>query len=291
MLSPLSARPDQRVQHIGFVLTLLAVAIVGAQTVLALVAVGTIDRTASHVVMVPFVVAALIFQNRASIFESVRTALPTGAMVVLAGLGLALLGNVRGVESDTLSLRTAGLVIASIGAFLSWYGPAAAYRAMFPLSFLAFTIPPPAGVVEWMTLALKSGSAEVVSGLFSLTATPFNREGYLFALPGVAIEIADECSGIRSSIALLLTSLLGGYVLLDKPWGRTLLVLLVLPFAVLKNGIRIVGLTLLALRVDPSFLTGQLHHEGGIVFFLLTLAMMAPVVAALRKLESKSSNA
>jgi hypothetical protein len=33
---------------------------------------------------------------------------------------------------------------------------------------------------------------------------------------------------------------------------------------VLKNGIRIATLTLLAMYVDPSFLAGRLHHEGGL---------------------------
>jgi exosortase/archaeosortase family protein len=59
----------------------------------------------------------------------------------------------------------------------------------------------------------------------------------------------------------------------------------VLPMTVLKNGIRIVSLSLLAMYVDPEFLTGQLHHEGGMVFFLLALALLTPVLVVLRRLE------
>jgi exosortase/archaeosortase family protein len=55
--------------------------------------------------------------------------------------------------------------------------------------------------------------------------------------------------------------------------------------AVLKNAIRIVALTLLSIHVDPGFLTGQLHHEGGFVFFLLALVLMMPILALLRGLE------
>ena len=58
------------------------------------------------------------------------------------------------------------------------------------------------------------------------------------------------------------------------------------PLTILKNGIRIVTLSLLAIHVDPGFLTGQLHHDGGVLFFLLTLAMMAPVLAWLRRSEA-----
>jgi hypothetical protein len=55
--------------------------------------------------------------------------------------------------------------------------------------------------------------------------------------------------------------------------------------AILKNAIRIVALTLLSIHVDPGFLTGQLHHEGGIVFFLLALALMTPILLLLRGFE------
>jgi hypothetical protein len=48
-------------------------------------------------------------------------------------------------------------------------------------------------------------------------------------------------------------------------------------------------LTLLALHVDPSFLTGRLHHEGGIFFFLLALAIMYPVWKLLYRSERKTA--
>jgi hypothetical protein len=41
------------------------------------------------------------------------------------------------------------------------------------------------------------------------------------------------------------------------------------------------------MHVDPGFLTGQLHHEGGIVFFVLGLVILAPILALLRKSETR----
>jgi exosortase/archaeosortase family protein len=78
-----------------------------------------------------------------------------------------------------------------------------------------------------------------------------------------------------------MTSLLAGHLYLTTGWKRALVVLMVVPFAILKNGARIVALSLLAIHVDPSFLSGALHHEGGIVFFLIGLAVLAPFFAAL----------
>jgi hypothetical protein len=37
--------------------------------------------------------------------------------------------------------------------------------------------------------------------------------------------------------------------------------------------------------VDPGFLTGRLHHQGGIVFFLIGLLLLLPVLWFLQRGE------
>jgi exosortase len=254
----------------------------------ALVAFASGNETASHVVGVPLVSIVLIYTNREFIFASIKAAPGFGAIVGVTGLALAVAsGWLASDAQNVLSLRVAGFALAWAGGFIACFGPAAARAALFPLAFLAFMVPPPAALIDAATNVLKVGSTEAVAALFSLTGTPYHRQGFVFALPSVVIEIADECSGIRSSIALLLTSLLAGQAFLRSSWTKILLLLAILPVALLKNAIRIVSLTLLAIHVDPSFLTGQLHHEGGIVFFLLSLALLAPLFAALRWSEMR----
>jgi exosortase len=256
----------------------------------ALVALALENPTASHVVGVPLVTLGLIFMNREVIFAAVRPAWLIGGAVTWAGLTLSIASSlVPGGVDSALSVAASGLVLSWIGGFLLFFGVGAARAALFPLAFLAFMIPMPDALIDGATTFLKVGSTEAVAGLFTLTGTPYFRQGFVFSLPTFMIEIADECSGIRSSIALLLTSLLASHRFLRSPWTKTLVVLVVLPIAVLKNGIRIASLSLLAMHVDPSFLTGQLHHEGGIVFFFLALLLMVPVFVFLRWSESPAS--
>jgi exosortase len=247
------------------------------------------DATASHVVLVPFVTLVLLYECRQAILaSSIEWAPMAGGGVIATGMALLLFGMFHhrsGDPGNYLSIVTAGIVVSWLGGFLLCYGPRAVRAALFPLLFLAFTIPIPAAIVRSATLFLKTGSAETVAALFTLTGTPYYREGFVFSLPTFVIEIADECSGIRSSIALLLTALLAGHMFLETWWKKGILVLAVIPLALLKNGIRIVTLSLLARYVNPSFLTGQLHHEGGIVFFLLTLAIVMPLFTLLRNSE------
>jgi len=46
---------------------------------------------------------------------------------------------------------------------------------------------------------LQHGSAVGTDWFFSVANIPFSRDGVVIALPTVSIEIAQECSGIRSS--------------------------------------------------------------------------------------------
>ena len=273
--------------HLRFTAYTLCLLAAHAGVLRALAEFSQQDVTASHLILVPFVSLALIYANRTAIFSLVTTRPGVGVPIVLAGIGLSVVGQVAVAEgARALSVSVAGLVLSWIGGYVLFYGPAAARTALFPLAFLAFMIPLPDVAISAATEVLKTGSTETVAHLFRLTGTPFYRQDYVFALPTVTIEVADECSGIRSTLALLLTSLIAGHSQLKSPWGKVILVLAVLPVALLKNAIRIVALTLLAMYVDPSFLTGQLHHEGGVLFFLLALALMAPLLLVLQRLET-----
>jgi exosortase len=255
----------------------------------ALYEVSRANEAASHLVLIPFVSIALVYQNRSRVFANLSNAWRGGlavlaAAALLVGMpdaGLAAIGL-----EPSLSLRIAGLVGIWIAGFLMFFGPQAAREAVFPLGFLFLTIPLPAAVLAAATEALKVGSTEAVAALFSLTGTPYYRSGFEFTLATLAIEVADACSGIRSSIALAITALLIGHWSLRSPWAKVILVVAVLPLTILKNAIRIVSLSLLAVHVSPDFMVGRLHNDGGIVFFLLALALLSLVVAVLKRLEA-----
>jgi exosortase len=115
---------------------------------------------------------------------------------------------------------------------------------------------------------------------------PVFKQGFILRLPNLDIEVAKQCSGIRSSLALLITVLIVGNFVLRSAWRKTLLVLSILPILVFKNGVRIVAVSLLSIYVNRRFLHGWLHTSGGILFYLLGLAILIPIVNALRRSES-----
>jgi exosortase len=240
----------------------------------------------SHVVFVPLVSLLLIVVNRRTCFSLVRTDLWPGLVVITLGAALLAFDRLI-VDADVkLAVRIGASVVLAIGGFVMIFGRHAARAAIFPLGFLFLMIPIPNALLALGIATLKAGTIQVVSVLFALTGTPTFREGAVFYLPSLTIEVADACSGIRSSIALGITSLLAGQLFLSRPVSRLVLVLAIFPIALLKNGVRIVTLSLLTIHVDPGFIEGRLHHEGGVVFFLPAVVALLACLEFLRRAES-----
>jgi exosortase/archaeosortase family protein len=104
-------------------------------------------------------------------------------------------------------------------------------------------------------------------------------------MAGLSINIAPECSGIRSFLSMVILTVLAGHLLLQTTWRRIALVLVAIPIMIFKNALRIVTLTLLSIHVDPRIIESRLHREGGIPFFLLALLLTYPVLRLLMKTE------
>ncbi len=273
----------------GFV---VASVIVSWKALTALVHFSLREESSSHILLIPLISIYLIYVERKQISKSLRTSTVGRASLILAGVFVLLLIIVARVFSEQATYLPAAifvLVAAWIGAFTLFYGISALRAAAFPVLFLLLMVPLPESVLARTIYFLQSGSTDIAYFLFRVVGVPVFRQGFFLTVPGVTIEVATECSGIRSSVALFITCLLAAHLFLRTPWKQLLFVLLAFPLALMKNGIRIVTLTLLSIYVDPSFLTGSLHHKGGFAFFLLALAILAPVLLLLEKSEHLQS--
>jgi exosortase len=244
----------------------------------------------SHILVMPFIAAFLFWSSRKAIFEKPECSWKHAAYLLVGAFVLVLIANVfrsqLAPELFSFASLSAALILV-ISGFVACYGTNALKNARFPFLILFLGIPIPSGVMNSMISVLQSGSTGLTHLAFVALGVPVIREGFVLSVPGATIEVARECSGINSTIALLITTLLLAHESLQSNWHRLVLLFIALPMSIMKNAIRIVTLTMLAIRVDPSFLTGRLHHQGGFVFFLLTLAIMYPVWKKLYNAEKK----
>jgi exosortase len=284
--------PNAR-RHASFVAFILISSLAFLRTLTALVHYSLGNESSSHILIIPVVAFFLLYLERQTVFSITRASVASGSAVALSGVvlfWLARLGPVPQEGNWLLCLQTLSVVLVWMGGFLICYGFAAFRAAAFPLLFLLLMVPIPDVILDKIILDLQEGSTEIAYLVFQAVGIPVLRHGFLLSVPGVTIEVAKECSSIRSSVALFITCLLAAHLYLRTGWKMFLLVVLCFPLSILKNGVRIATLTLLSIYVDPSFLTGKLHRDGGFVFFFLALLILWPVFLWMEKSDEPRSS-
>jgi len=245
-----------------------------AQRLLMLIRYAAGSQLYSYILLVPFVSAYLLYLRRDQLPKKYVIDLPLAIVSLAGGLG---------AENDRLALLTLSFLCCLVAGGFFFLGRGWMRAAAFPLAYLIFMVPMPDALADALETASKSAAAEVANLLFHLSGTPFLRAGAFFQLPNITIEVAQECSGIRSSWVLFMTSILAANLFLKTRWRRFALVAFVIPLGILRNGFRILVIGLLCVNAGPQMIHSLIHRRGGPVFFVLSLIPFFLVLWWLRK--------
>lgn len=250
---------------------------------------------ASHIFIIPILAVGILYLDRERVFRRVNFDVVAGGVLAVLGAAIGVLTWREQIgaaaANEQLSLYMLALVILWVAGFALLFGRSALYEGKFALLFLFLSVPLPDFILSRAIYWLQAGSASIVAVLFDAVDLPYLRSGFVFHTAHINIEIAQECSGIRSSMAVLILALLAAHFYLRAGWKQAVFVACSLFVMIIKNGVRIAVLTILAIHVDPSFLFGRLHHDGGVVFFLLGLALLVPVLWLLSRGDRKAVSA
>lgn len=242
----------------------------------------------TQILLILPVSAALIFLEWPALKSMSVPNLRAGAgfLVLSALVAGTLQWSQMALQPDVrVSIGMLAVVLWSIGAFVLCFGTRVSRALIFPLGFLFWLVPFPDSMLNAIVSFLQRGSAVAADMLFEATGVPVARDGVLLTIPGLTVQVAQECSSIRSSLMLLVTTMVLAQLALRSPWRKALVVAVAVPLSVAKNALRIFTITMLGTRVDPGFLTGRLHRQGGIVFFLISLAGVFLVLWILQRTE------
>jgi exosortase len=246
------------------------------------------DDQYTHILLILPISAALILLDWKSQDVSMHPSLPIASLVLASVLANFILSRTLTLSSDILlSLRMLTFVFGCIAAFVLCFGARAFRNSLFPLLFLLWLVPFPAFVVNGIVSFLQHSSAAAARAIFMVAHVPVEQRGLLIHIPDLTLEVAPECSSIRSSLVLVVTTMVIAHLLLRSWWRKFLLVALAIPLAVAKNGLRIFVLGFLAIRVDRSYLRSRLHYQGGFIFFLIALAGIFLALWILRRGETR----
>lgn len=271
------------------VVLLVASALIGWHALVSTFKLALGYQEYTHILLILPISAALISMQWESIRQFARPSVGLGATLLGIAALIAGASRLATLTPDLrLSLAMLALVICWIGSFALCYGPKVLRQLFFPLGFLLFLVPFPDFMLNAIVGYLQAGSALAARALFGAAGVPIVQDGSVLNIPGLTIEIAKECSSIRSSMMLLVTTLVLAQIFLQSPIKKVLIVAIAIPLSVAKNGLRIFIIAMLGTRVDPAFLHGRLHRQGGVVFFLAALVIVFFELWVLERTERHS---
>lgn len=270
--------------------TLLILCVLFAKPLYELVDFVHASDTLSYILLVPFISLYLAWLKRPDLANAPDQRKPSRFIFLLCAFGMGALGaywltSPHLNTQDRLSLIILAFVCFVIAAAALSLRVSTLRSLRFPLALLAFFVPPPLAILNALEVFFQYVSADAASALIQLSGLPAVRDGLFFRLPGLSIQVAQECSGIRSTLVLLITSLLAGHLFLCSPWKRAFLALFVIPLAIIRNGFRIWSLAWLSVEVDPNIIDSVLHRRGGPIFFALSLIPFFLLLLLLRKFD------
>jgi exosortase len=239
----------------------------------------------THLLLILPISVSLIFSERDSLKLASAPAVGLGSSLLILAIMVGGFSRASPVDVQ-LSVSMMAIVIWWIGSFVLCFGARTARLFLFPLCFLFWLVPIPAPLLERIIGIWQHGSAIAASLLFSTLGIPNAQDGIMLSIPGLNLEVAQECSSLRSSLMLIVTSMVLAQLFLQSFWRKTVVVLVAIPLSIAKNGVRIFTISMLGTRVDPGFLHGNLHRHGGIVFFLLALGAMVLLLWLLNRSEN-----
>ncbi len=222
------------------------------------------ESASSYGMLVPPIALYIAYLRREITF-----AIP--AQPDLRGLGLislACLVFLVGKLAGEFFLARVSIVLLLAGLAWTFWGFARFKTLFFPLVLLGTMVPLPAIVYNAVAAPLQLFASSVATDLAQTLGVSIYRDGNVIHLANTSLGVAEACSGLQSLPAMVVASLLLGF-LEDAPvLGRILLIMLSIPLAIAVNVLRVTGTALLA-DYRLEFALGFYHSFSGWLVFVL----------------------
>jgi exosortase len=213
------------------------------------------------------------------------------------GVGLIAVGTLLRIESTryvTFTFERLTLLVCLLGVFIlvggfrtiRWAGPA--------IAFLVFMFPLPGIVVDKILRPLQTMAT--ISSVYALQTFGLDvyREGNRIELESQAMNVVDQCSGLRMLTIFIALAVAIALISGHRPrWERIVIVLSSVPIALLVNCIRITMTGLLySLNVNEEITNRIFHDLAGWIMMPLAIGFLFLEMQILSRLiiEEKSTS-
>jgi len=248
---------------------------------LDLVEVARTNPYAGHVMLVPALAAALLWLDSR---ELSRT--PTGRSQHVIGsvlCGLALILAAQGYRQQSLAVETLSSVLAVGGLGVWHFGLRWLRRGAFVLMFLLLMIPPPLDVVRAVVPSLQELIAGFSSAVLECLLIPVVPDGVFLRLPGLSLEVAEECAGLRFLFIFVVMVAAFARFVLPNISAQMTLIALSIPIALLANAMRVATTGVGAYLIGPQVASGAIHYYIGKGFWACAFGSIVAIGLFLRR--------
>jgi exosortase len=270
--SPASVEVQAKIDPVGWikiaVITGMAFALYSAIIADLAVEWWTVDMS-SYGMLVPPITLYMVYLRR-------RSTLAIPAQWDGRGLWLTTLSCLvflGGKLSAEFFLARISLVLMLAGLTWTFWGWQRFKTLAFPFVLLGTMVPLPGIVYNTLAAPLQLFASSVATNLAQALGVSIYRDGNIIHLAGTSLGVAEACSGLNSLSALVVGSLLLGFLEDATILGRVLLFLLSVPLAIAVNVLRVTGTALLA-DYHMEFAMGFYHLLSGWLVFVLGFALL-----------------
>lgn len=227
----------------------------------------------SHGPLVPLISLGLLWWNRKAILQCPASPDPRG----LAPALFALLLQWMGMRGQVPRASVLALILLLWSLVWCLQGLPRAKAMAFPFAFLVFMIP--MNFLETLVAFPMRMLVTIVStNIGQALGIDVMRDGTRLFNPmaGYQYDVAPACSGIRSLTAIIMLSLIYGYVTQRSQWKRAVLFLSGFPLAIVGNIVRITAIIVAAQCFGQQ--AGNVVHEWfGFLIFLVVVLLLVGV--------------
>jgi exosortase len=239
---------------------------------------------ASYGMLVPVLALYVAYLERHRVQSMAIERSSRGLLLVAFGCLIFLSGKLAG----EFFLARMSFVIVLAGMTWTLWGTRRFRALAFPLILLATMIPLPVIVYNAVAAPLQLLASRLATEMAQMLGVSIYRDGNIIHLATTMLGVEEACSGLHSLPALVVGSLLLGYITSASMIGRILLVAISIPLAIAVNILRVMGTALLA-DYRPEFAEGFYHSFSGWLVFVLGFAGLWLIAQLLFRWTRKSA--
>lgn len=259
--------PDNYLSYLGPVLVGAVIAVLYWQILIDLFNDWWTQPNLSQGLLIPPLAVWIAWLRRKEIEAQPAKPSYAGLAIIASACGVYILGKVA-IEFFLLRIS---LVVLLVGIIWTFWGNARVRALTFPLVLLATAIPLPTLVYNSVAGPLQLLASDLAANIAHALGVSVYRDGNVINLAHISLGVEEACSGLNSLSAMMVASVLLGFLMCKRATSRIALFLLAVPLSIAANIVRISGTAVIA-DYDERFAMGFYHALSGWLIFVLGFA-------------------